>query len=247
MRVFSKTDIGKVRDMNQDYYFVSDENEKLHLFILADGMGGYSGGEIASKMTVEIVRDYIYEHWNAIEQNDNEIQDLIKLATLRANELVYKKSREIEELKEMGTTLDVCLILNDKIYISHIGDSRVYKISENEIKCITSDHTYVQQLLKDGTITKEEAEIHPDRHMLIKALGCNEIIEPDFYIEQWKDNEMILLCSDGLTNLVKDNEIQRIVLNDLVSPEKSLVNAANDSGGIDNITVIIIKNKMSKI
>lgn len=241
MKVFAKTDVGKVRKMNQDYYFITSENDEPKLFILADGMGGYAGGEIASKMSVDCVKNYIYEKWNTIEKSESNILSLLRDATIYANKLIYEKSKQDEQLSEMGTTLDICLIYNEVIYISHIGDSRVYKVSEDYIKQLTTDHTYVERLLKEGKITKDEAEVHPDRHMLLKALGCDETIEPDILSERWNEKESILLCSDGLTNLVKDSEIQNIILNDLISPEKSLVNMANDIGGIDNITVILIK------
>ena len=241
MKVFVKTDIGKARDMNQDFFYVSDSSKEPKLYILADGMGGYAGGEIASKMAVESVNEYITKNWHTVSKNEDEILGLLKKATQYANRLIYEKSKKIQELKEMGTTLDVCLVQNDILHISHIGDSRIYLITRDYIKRITKDHTYVEQLLMDGTITKEEAESHPDRHMLLKALGCKENVEPDIFSKKWDVEEGVLLCSDGLTNMLKEEEIQDIVVNDLVSPDKSLINKANDFGGLDNITIILIK------
>ena len=242
MRVFSKTDIGKVREMNQDFYYISEQFDELKLFVLADGMGGYAGGEIASKMAVQSACENIKENWKRVNKSEEEILKLIKDATLYANKLVYEKSKRNKELDEMGTTLDICIIYNGIIYISHIGDSRIYKISQNEIKLLTTDHTYVQKLLMDGTISKEEAKTHPDRHMLLKALGCNETIEPDVFAVRWNLDEQILMCSDGLTNMLSEDEIKEIVLNDLVSPENSLIKKANDMGGLDNTTLILLKH-----
>lgn len=242
MRIFAKTDIGKVREMNQDFYFVSSDNEEPKLFILADGMGGYNGGEIASKMAVQTVHDFILDNWKIVERSEEDILKLLKDATLHANKLVYEKSKTDPNLKGMGTTLDVCIIYNGIIYISHIGDSRIYKITEENINLLTSDHTYVQKLLSDGTITKEEAKTHPDRHMLLKALGCNEDIEPDIFASRWNLDEQILLCSDGLTNMLSDEQIHDIAINYMVAPEKTFINMANDMGGLDNITVILIKH-----
>lgn len=241
MRIFAKTDIGKTRQMNQDNYFVSDSDDEIKLFILADGMGGYNGGEVASQTAVQASHDYILNNWCIIEKNSDGITTLLKNATKYANKIVFEKSTKEKELEEMGTTIDVCIIYENILYVSHIGDSRIYIINENEIKQVTSDHTYVQNLVKNGTITEEEALVHPDRHMLLKALGCNENIEPDVFAIKLKMNENILLCSDGLTNMLKDDEIMKIVLNDLVSPENSLIKMANDMGGLDNITVILIK------
>lgn len=241
MRIFSKTDIGKTRDMNQDNYYITENNEEPRVFILADGMGGYTGGEIASKMAIESTKEYIQKKWNTVDKSEEKLLELIKKATQYANNLIFEKSKQVEELEEMGTTLDICLIYNNMIYISHVGDSRIYIITDERIEQITIDHTYVEKLVMEGTITREQAKNHPDRHMLINALGSEKEIEPDVFVRRWNIEEKILLCSDGLTNMLSDNEIQEIIINDLVSPEKALVKKANDMGGLDNITVILIK------
>lgn len=134
MKVFVKTDIGKTRDMNQDFYYVSAPLQEPKLFILADGMGGYAGGEIASKMATQSVSEYIIKNWHTVTNNEDEILDLLEKATKYANKLIREKSKKVEELKEMGTTLDVCLIQNDILYISHIGDSRIYLITRRIYK-----------------------------------------------------------------------------------------------------------------
>ena len=170
MRVFAGTDIGKAREKNQDYYYVSRNSDEVKLCVLADGMGGYTGGEVASNLAVTSVKSYIYNNYPKTKLETDEIINLLKDATQYANMIVYEKTRENAILEEMGTTLEVLLMIEDKIYISHIGDSRIYKIRNNKIKQLTIDHSYVEKLIDDGTITREEAKTHPQKNMLTKAL-----------------------------------------------------------------------------
>ena len=241
MLVFASTDIGMSRNMNQDYYYISDD-EELSIFILADGMGGYNGGEIASKIAVESARKFLEENFKKVQNDRKQIVNILKSATNYANNTVYEISKENKNLEEMGTTLEICLIYNNKIYISHIGDSRVYSIIDGKIQRLTIDHSYVEKLVRDGTITREEAENHPKKHVLIKALGCVPEVEPDIIEAELKKEEIIVICSDGLTNMLKDEQIKNIVINNIENPEKELIKEANIAGGYDNITAIIIRN-----
>ena len=170
MLIYAKTDIGKAREMNQDYIYISDNLQDIKLCILADGMGGYKGGEVASKIATCSAKEYIENNILNIELEYQNILDLIKKAMEYANIEVHKKAMEIEELEQMGTTLEICLVYKNKMYIGHIGDSRIYRIRKNIIRRITTDHSYVETLVKDGTITREEAFYHPKKNMLIKAL-----------------------------------------------------------------------------
>ena len=242
MRVFAGTDIGKAREMNQDYYYVSRNSDEVKLCVLADGMGGYTGGEVASKLAVMSVKNYIYNNYAKIKLETDEIINLLKDATQYANMIVYEKTREISILEEMGTTLEVVLMVENKIYISHIGDSRIYKIRNNKMKQITKDHSYVEKLINDGTITRDEAKTHPQKNMLTKALGCTAFVEPDLLVEKIQENDIILICSDGLTNMVSEQEIVKIIKQNPETPNKKLIEAANNAGGSDNITVIVIKD-----
>lgn len=242
MRVFAGTDIGKAREMNQDYYYVSRNSDEVKLCVLADGMGGYTGGEVASKLAVMSVKSYIYNNYSKTKLETDEIINLLKDATQYANMIVYEKTREISVLEEMGTTLEVVLMVENKIYISHIGDSRIYKIRNNKIKQLTKDHSYVEKLINDGTITRDEAKTHPQKNMLTKALGCTAFVEPDLLVEKIQENDIILICSDGLTNMVPEQEIVKIIKNNPEAPNKKLIEAANKAGGSDNITVIVIKD-----
>lgn len=243
MKVFAGTDIGKAREMNQDYYYVSKNLDEIKLCVLADGMGGYTGGEIASNMAVTSVKSYIYNNYSKTKLEIDSVINLLKDATQYANMVVYEKTRQIAELEEMGTTLEIALIIEDKIYISHIGDSRVYKIKNGQIKQITKDHSYVENLIKDGKLTREEAKFHPQKNILTKALGCTAFVEPDLLVEKIEENDIILICSDGLTNMLSDEEIMKIIKENPESPNKELILAANKAGGTDNITVIIIQNE----
>lgn len=242
MQVFAKTDIGKARDMNQDYYYISEKNSELKLYILADGMGGYKGGEIASKLATNATKGYIESNFNLIEHNKESILELIKNAVEYANMVVYEKSQENKELEGMGTTLEVCLIYNNKVYIGHVGDSRIYRIRKEFIRKLTQDHSYVAKLVKDGTITKEEAYYHPKKNMLIRALGCTPYVEPDVMVKGFLKDDVIVISSDGLTNMLKDDEIYKYIRQDVQNASDKLIQVANELGGYDNITVIILYN-----
>lgn len=242
MKVFAKSDIGKARETNEDFYYVASNGDFLKLYILADGMGGYNGGEIASRLATASVKSYIESNFNKIQHEKEDILNLIKNAIEYANMIVYEKSKENEELQNMGTTLEVCLIYNNKAFIGHIGDSRIYRIRKNIIRKLTVDHSYVQELVNDGTITKEEAIHHPKKNMLMKALGCTPFVEPDITVKGFLKDDIIVICSDGLTNMITEQEIYDTVIQDNINTSEILVNKANESGGYDNITVITIYN-----
>ncbi len=153
-----------------------------------------------------------------------------------------KKQKKLHGLENMGTTLEVCLIYNNKAYIGHIGDSRIYRIRSTFIRKLTKDHSYVEQLVTDGTITKEEAINHPKKNMLVKALGCTPYVEPDVMVKGFLADDVILICSDGLTNMVKEQEIYDYVKENINNCCNMLVQRANEMGGYDNVTVLVIKN-----
>ena len=238
---YAKSDVGKVREMNQDAYYISDSSSEVKLYLLADGMGGYKGGEIASNLAIKCTKNYIENNFKETPKDRESLIQLIASSMEYANMVVYEKSRENKEYEGMGTTLEVCLIYNNKAYIGHIGDSRIYRIRKTFIRKLTTDHSYVQKLVKDGTITKEEAEVHPKKNMLMKALGCTPFIEPDAVIKGFIKEDVILMCSDGLTNMVSEERIKQIIKENPTDATKLLVQEANDNGGNDNITAIIIR------
>lgn len=242
IKAYAKSDVGKVREMNQDYYYISDTLDDVQLYMLADGMGGYNGGEVASKLAIVSAKNYIENNFEQIEKDKDSILQLLGSSMEYANMVVYEKSKESKELEGMGTTLEICLIYNNKVFIGHIGDSRIYRIRNEFIRKITQDHSYVQKLVKDGTITKEEAVHHPQKNMLMKALGCNAFVEPDVMVKGFLKGDIIVINSDGLTNLVSQEEIYKIASDNISLAPGRLVELANEKGGYDNITVVIIKN-----
>lgn len=240
MMVFAKSNIGKERRINEDFYYISEPDSKIKLYIIADGMGGYKGGEIASKLATESIQKYIYANFEKNKNSREEIVNLIKEAIKFANSQVFEEAKKDQELTGMGTTLDICLIYNSKLYVGHVGDSRVYRIRKDFLRRITKDHSYVQKLIEDGTITKEEAYHHPKKNMLIKALGCEEHVEPDVYVKTFLANDILLMCTDGLTNMIKENEIYNIIKENPQEATNALIKKANENGGLDNITAIVI-------
>lgn len=198
------------------------------------------GGEVASKLAVSASKSYIQNNFNKIEHDRESILKLMKNAVEYANMVVYEKAMQEKELEGMGTTLDVCLIYNNKVYIGHVGDSRVYRLRKEFFRKLTTDHSYVQQLVKDGSITKEEAYNHPKKNMITKALGCTAYVEPDTLVKGFLKDDIILMSSDGLTNMLKDEEIYNIIKSNPDTAAEELVKRANSLGGYDNITVVII-------
>ena len=241
VKAFATSDVGQAREINEDYFYISLPDDPVQLFILADGMGGYNGGEIASKLAVTTAKNYILSNYEKTDKNKEALLDLVKNASQYANMVVYEKAQENKDLTNMGTTLDICLVFQNKVVISHIGDSRIYRLRKEFFRKLTKDHSYVQQLVDEGRITKEESINHPKKNMLMKALGCTPFIEPDAMVKGFIKNDIILMCSDGLTNMVPEEEIYDIIKENPTDSTKLLVQRANDLGGRDNITAVIIR------
>ena len=243
IKAYAKSDVGKVREMNQDSYYISQSLDEVQIYMLADGMGGYKGGEIASNLAIQSAKSYILNNFNEISKDRESIIQLLASSIEYANMVVYEKSKENEELQNMGTTLEIVLVYRNKAFIGHVGDSRIYRIRKSFIRKLTQDHSYVQKLVKDGTITQEEAKHHPQKNMLMKALGCNAFVEPDILVRGFLKDDIYIMCSDGLSNLVEQEEMYDIVLKENIEQApKEFVELANKRGGYDNITVAVIKN-----
>ena len=213
MQYYGITDIGMQRKENQDRIYMPAINDDTKLFIVADGMGGANAGGVASSMAIEYVKQLILEKFDEVKEDRIFLQDLIKDAIVGANKYIYEKSLENEQYSGMGTTIVVAIVYKGKVFIGHVGDSRIYRIRKHIIRQLTKDHSYVQILVQNGTITREEAENHPQKNMLVKALGCEETVEPDVMVKGFLKDDILLMCTDGLTNMIKVNEIYEEVIN----------------------------------
>lgn len=238
MKTFSMTDTGILRDMNQDYFFVSETpvGNLPNLFIVADGMGGHKAGEYASRYTIERIVASV------LRNSGKEPVIILRDAIVKANELLIRESREDETKRGMGTTIVIATIYENHMYVANVGDSRLYVISE-EITQITRDHSYVEEMVRRGTVDKEKARLHPDKNIITRAIGAADTVNPDFFEVDLQSVDSILLCTDGLTNMVSDEEIKKIVTRALSVQEQAetLIQRANQNGGRDNITVVIVK------
>lgn len=242
MQFYSISDRGRLRQNNEDFC-LAKQLGNYTLLILADGMGGHKGGETASRKAIEEISAVIEEKLTE-KMLPGQIMMLLSEALESANEKILTLSKSDSSLVGMGTTCDVCLILKNTAYIAHIGDSRVYKISKSgALGRLTRDHSLVEYMLEKGTITPEEAVHHPQKNIILRALGASEQIDIDVSHEKISSGDVLLLCSDGLTNMLDEKTIAQTVSEEK-SPEqiaRELVQLANDAGGADNITVIIAK------
>lgn len=238
LKTFSITDIGKKRKLNQDYVYTSEKpvGNLPNVFIVADGMGGHNAGDYASKYTVETI---VKEIESSFEVNPEKI---LGKAIETANERVIELSKENENLEGMGTTVVVATCMGKYLRVANVGDSRLYVIGD-EITQITKDHSLVEEMIRMGGIDREEARNHPDKNIITRAIGATEDVKIDFFNVELKQGDIILMCSDGLTNMLEDEEI-RMILNgqrDIVEKAEELVKAANNNGGKDNIAVVLIE------
>lgn len=237
IKSFSVTDIGRKRKLNQDFVYSSDETvgNLKNVYIVADGMGGHQAGDYASKCTVETM---VREIKGCFEQSPIRI---LSRAIRIANDQVRRKAREDESLYGMGSTVVAATVLGKYLQVANVGDSRLYIINE-EVRQITRDHSLVEEMVRMGGLDREAARNHPDKNIITRAIGARDTIEIDFFHEELKSGDLILMCSDGLTNMLEDEEIGRILKTPGTIEERAerLIDAANQNGGRDNIAVILI-------
>lgn len=236
---FSRTDIGSVRKINQDYVYTTQEKigNLTNLFIVADGMGGHAAGDYASRTAVNTMVSYIE---NSFEKNSLK---LLTKAVETANEEVFTEALFNRRLEGMGTTVVAVTFVGRYLQAINVGDSRLYVVSGNTIRQISVDHSLVEEMIRKGGIAREQARNHPDKNIITRAVGVKKTVEPDTYTEELKSGDYVLLCSDGLTNMVTDDEIKDIIVqsDDVSEAVKQLVEKANENGGRDNISAIIIR------
>lgn len=241
LETYSATDIGRKRQLNQDYVFSSAKplGNMPNLFIVADGMGGHNAGDYASKCTTETV---VNEIQNSFEKNPTII---IKKAIKTANAKVRKEASENENLFGMGTTLVIATIIGKYLQVSNIGDSRLYLLNKDGLRQVTEDHSLVEEMIRLGGLSREDARLHPDKNIITRAIGAKDEVEADFFTEELEAGNIVLMCSDGLTNMLEDKEIEAILLNpekeELIQKGDALIKAANENGGKDNIAVVLVR------
>ncbi|MCI8976807.1 Stp1/IreP family PP2C-type Ser/Thr phosphatase [bacterium 1xD8-48] len=237
LQSFSVTDIGKKRKLNQDVAYASEKpvGNLPNIFIVADGMGGHNAGDYASKCAVQTI---VREIRGSFEKNPVRI---LGKAIRLANDQIRRRAKEDRSLYGMGTTVVAATCLGHYLQVANVGDSRLYIVNE-EVRQITTDHSLVEEMVRVGGIDREAARNHPDKNIITRAVGALDTLEIDFFSEELKAGDIVLICSDGLTNMIEDNEIGAILKERGSLEEKAgrLVAAANDNGGKDNIAVILI-------
>ena len=238
MKIFSLTDIGRKREVNQDYVYVTDKpfGHVPNLFVVADGMGGHKAGDFASKYAVQVLEEHVRNHSGMGPEL------IITDAVREANRKIVEKAKQDTGLEGMGTTLVVATIIEHTLYFANVGDSRLYLIRD-EIKQLSKDHSLVEEMVRLGGINEEEAKHHPDKNIITRAIGAKDDVEVDFFEYRLQKGDIILMCTDGLTNMVDDDEIFRIVKGgrDVVETAMQLVEKANENGGKDNIGIVLVE------
>ena len=238
MKTFSITDIGQRREMNQDYVFSSEKpvGNLPNLFLVADGMGGHNAGDYASRYTVETIVDVVSN------SDETEPVSLLEEAIQTANRSLLARAKEDMDRRGMGTTIVALTILGNRLCIANVGDSRLYVVNQ-KIHQITRDHSLVEEMVRLGEMDKEVAKDHPDKNIITRAIGALPEVLVDFFEVEIEEGDTVLMCSDGLTSMVEDEEIRNIVMGqrDTVEKAEKLVATANQNGGKDNITVIVIE------
>lgn len=237
MTVFSLSDVGQKRAINQDFIYTSNTSIGLlpNLFLVADGMGGHKAGDFASRKTIEIMVE-------EIEGNSKESPVVVLRESIeKANDVIYRLATRDEDMEGMGTTLVAASLIGDRLQVANVGDSRLYVIGD-KIAQITVDHSLVEEMVRVGTIDKEMARSHPRKNIITRAVGVMPTVQPDFFTVTLKKGEQVLLCTDGLTNMLEDEEISKIVKSQGTVEEKvkALVTEANRRGGKDNISVVLL-------
>lgn len=242
MFICACSDIGKIRNINQDSYCYFDDN-LLPLFVVADGMGGHNAGEVASKLAIDMIKENYLKEKNNILQGTLDIPKFINFTLKNANDKIFKEARENISYSGMGTTITLGIIYDRKLYIGHIGDSRAYIYKNNVLLQLTQDHSLVAELVRNGSITNEEAINHPQKNVITRALGTEETVKIDIISKELDPDDILIFCTDGLTNMLSDLEISNILsgCNDIKDACCLLTNTANERGGLDNTTVMIVK------
>lgn len=239
IKTFSVTNIGKRRKLNQDFIYTSEEpvGHLPNLFVVADGMGGHKAGDYASKLAVTTMVEEIAGSDETIPEK------LLGRAIETANGKVRESAEKMPELEGMGTTVVAASCDSGTLSVANVGDSRLYIVGGHEIRQITRDHSWVEEMVRRGGLGRDEARNHPDKNIITRAVGAEDTVKADFFSVKLEEGDLILMCTDGLTNMLEDEEIRMILdgARDIVEKAEELVRRANENGGMDNISVILIE------
>ena len=239
MKIYAMTDVGRKREINQDYVYVTDKpiGPFPNLLAVADGMGGHKAGDFASKYTVKVLREELED--TPLDKPEEILRNVVGIAN---HKLIEAASTDIK-LEGMGTTLVVATVVGNTLYFANVGDSRLYVV-DKQLRQVTRDHSLVQEMVRMGEITAEEARNHPDKNIITRALGAEKTVDVDFFDMRLEPGSTILMCSDGLSNMVEDKKMEEIILNsdeDITWKGNTLIQEANNNGGKDNIAIILIE------
>lgn len=243
MEFVAKTDVGLRRSNNEDSYFAKKYSDEISLYVVADGLGGYEGGEIASRLLTIKMSRYFEEHLNDDLKDESIVSDILLTALDKINGEIYKMEKSSPKYNGMGTTIVLVAVIYNKVYYLSVGDSRLYYISNdrNSIKQITEDDTYVNTLLKTNAIEQKDVENHPQKHVLTKAIGVFKDIKTELHALN-ETSGYLLLCTDGLTNMLDNDDILQVLqMKKFENTADEYIKKANENGGVDNTTVVVIK------
>ena len=248
LQIVTQTDPGRVRSHNEDCV---ETRPEVGVVVLADGMGGYNAGEVASGMATSLIATGLTEAWS--EKNLSKLsreesialsQQLILEQVAKANSAIFEASQKDPQCAGMGTTLVACLFYDDFLTVAHIGDSRLYRMRNDALEQVTRDHSLLQEQIDSGLISKEDARMSHNKNLVTKALGIDPAVEPEVHVYETQPEDVFLLCSDGLNDMIEDEEIQMTLIalrSNLDLTAQQLIQAANDNGGRDNVSVILVK------
>ena len=248
LQIVTRTDPGRVRSHNEDCV---ESRPEVGVVVLADGMGGYNAGEVASGMATSLIATGMTEAWNEKhltklnrEESIALSQQLILEQVTKANSAIFEASQKDPQCAGMGTTLVACLFYDDFLTVAHIGDSRLYRMRNDALEQVTRDHSLLQEQIDSGLISKEDARMSHNKNLVTKALGIDPAVEPEVHVYETQPEDVFLLCSDGLNDMIEDEEIQMTLIalrSNLDLTAQQLIQAANDNGGRDNVSVILVK------
>ena len=238
MKLYAKTDVGRKREINQDYVYVTDKpiGPFPNLLVVADGMGGHKAGDFASKYTVKVLREELES------TSLDKPEEILRNVVTKANHELIRAAHTDVKLEGMGTTLVAGTVIGNTLYFANVGDSRLYLIND-KIRQLSKDHSLVEEMVRLGGIKAEEAKNHPDKNIITRAMGVKDEAEADFYEFRIKRGDKILMCTDGLSNMVEDEDMFGLVKGsrDVVEAVQMLIDRANSNGGRDNIGVVLAK------